>query len=283
MNEKDYKLLRVLEESRNITHAAEQLYMTQSALSKRIKALEEELGTELLLRSRQGIRFTPAGEQVLRYSKAAEAEIEKLHRNLEAMEGEICGTLRGGFSMNFAQYRLPDVLASYHKNYPRVRLDISTGHSRHLYQQLLTGNLDLAVLRGDYPWDGTRYLLSQENICLIYHPDYEGVPLSNYLYIDHRSDASISSLMARWRLENNVSGDIGSFITDNITACLEMVRRGLGWALMPEIALGNFDGCIHPCRFENGESFVRRTYLLCQKDSLQLPQVQAFMEALKKY
>ncbi len=64
---------------------------------------------------------------------------------------------------------------------------------------------------------------------------------------------------------------------------LEMVRRGLGWALMPEIALGNFDGCIHPCRFENGESFVRRTYLLCQKDSLQLPQVQAFMETLKKY
>ena len=39
--------------------------MTQSALSKRIKALEQELGVEIVLRSRQGIRFTPAGEQVL--------------------------------------------------------------------------------------------------------------------------------------------------------------------------------------------------------------------------
>ena len=65
MDEKDYELLHALDETRNITHAADKLYMTQSALSKRIKALEQELGVEIVLRSRQGIRFTPAGEQVL--------------------------------------------------------------------------------------------------------------------------------------------------------------------------------------------------------------------------
>ena len=62
MDEKDYELLHALDETRNITHAADKLYMTQSALSKRIKALEQELGVEIVLRSRQGIRFTPAGE-----------------------------------------------------------------------------------------------------------------------------------------------------------------------------------------------------------------------------
>ena len=61
MDEKDYELLHALDETRNITHAADKLYMTQSALSKRIKALEQELGVEIVLRSRQGIRFTPAG------------------------------------------------------------------------------------------------------------------------------------------------------------------------------------------------------------------------------
>ena len=58
MDEKDYELLHALDETRNITHAADKLYMTQSALSKRIKALEQELGVEIVLRSRQGIRFT---------------------------------------------------------------------------------------------------------------------------------------------------------------------------------------------------------------------------------
>ena len=53
MDEKDYELLHALDETRNITHAADKLYMTQSALSKRIKALEQELGVEIVLRSRQ--------------------------------------------------------------------------------------------------------------------------------------------------------------------------------------------------------------------------------------
>ena len=50
MDEKDYELLHALDETRNITHAADKLYMTQSALSKRIKALEQELGVEIVLR-----------------------------------------------------------------------------------------------------------------------------------------------------------------------------------------------------------------------------------------
>lgn len=54
MDEKDFELLEVLDETRNITHAADKLYMTQSALSKRIKSMEQELGVEILLRSRQG-------------------------------------------------------------------------------------------------------------------------------------------------------------------------------------------------------------------------------------
>lgn len=282
MDEKDFELLRILDETRNITRAADRLYMTQSAFSKRIKSLEHEFGVELMIRSRQGIRFTSAGEKVLAHRKAAAHEMEQLRRGLDSMQGEICGTLRAGFSINYALYRLPDVLASYHKKYPMVRMDIATGHSRHLYQQMLEGNMDLAVLRGEYPWDGTQFLLSQESICLIHSREYKDVPLSEYLYIDHRSDAALDSLMARWRFENGVTGDTGSFVVDNITACLEMVKRGLGWALMPEIALDDFDGCVYPCTFENGEPFVRRTYIFCQRDAARLPQVQLFMNALKK-
>ena len=180
MDEKDFELLEVLDETRNITHAADKLYMTQSALSKRIKSMEQELGVEILLRSRQGIRFTPAGEKVLEHSRAALKQMEQLRRGLDAMQGEVCGTLKAGVSVNFSYYRLSEVLAEYHKKYPRVRLDIATGHSRHLYQQMLDGTLDIAVLRGEYPWDGTQFLLSQEDICLIYAREYEGKPLSDY-------------------------------------------------------------------------------------------------------
>ena len=56
MDERDFELLDILEKTKNITHAADLLYVTQSSLSKRITAIENELGVTLLIRSRQGRR-----------------------------------------------------------------------------------------------------------------------------------------------------------------------------------------------------------------------------------
>lgn len=282
MDEKDFELLEVLDETRNITHAADKLYMTQSALSKRIKSMEQELGVEILLRSRQGIRFTPAGEKVLEHSRAALKQMEQLRRGLDAMQGEVCGTLKAACRSIFllppagGADRIPQKVSPCPAGYchraqpPPLPADAGryAGHCG------AAGRVPLGRARSS--------LSSQEDICLIYAREYEGKPLSDYLYIDHQTDASLGAQMARWRYENGVTGDTGSFVVDNITACLEMVKRGLGWALMPEIALDNFDGCVRPCTFENGEPFLRRTYIFCQRDAAALPQVQLFMDMLKK-
>ena len=281
MDEKDFEILSILNETRNITRAAKQLYITQSALSKRIKAIETELGIEMLIRSRQGIRFTPAGEAVLTHSTCAAREMELMRRHIDTMNEEICGTLNTGISINFALYKLPDILADYHKKYPKVNLQITTGQSRHLYRQMLDGSLDIAVLRGEYPWDGIQFLLSQENICLVYNQEYEGTPLSDYLYISHKTDIYQSAMMTRWMHEQNLNPRTNGVCVDSITACTEMVKRGIGWGLLPEIALENFHGCKKPCTFIDGEPFIRHTYILCQREAVELPQVNAFMEILK--
>lgn len=282
MDEKDFALLCALDETRNITRAAEKLYLTQSALSKRIHSIEQELNVELLLRSRTGVRFTPAGEKVLAHSRAAAHQLELLRRSLSFDRDEVGGTLRAGISINYALYRLPDALAAYHKKYPNVRLDITTGHSRHLYRQMVEGALDIAVLRGEYSWDGPQFLLAQEGICLIYAREHEGRPLSDYLYISHPTDQTQETLTARWLRENRLDAGAHHVCVDSVTTCVEMVRRGIGWGLLPEIALGSFDGVVHPCTFENGEPYLRRTHIFCQKDAMQLPQVTAFMEMVKK-
>lgn len=59
MDDRDYELILLLNKTKNITHASEELYISQSTLSKRIQAIEKELGVQLLIRSRQGIHFTP--------------------------------------------------------------------------------------------------------------------------------------------------------------------------------------------------------------------------------
>ena len=116
MTERDFELLDILSQTGNITKAADRLYITQLSLSKRIVTIEEELGVTILLRSRQGIHFTPEGETVLEHTRKAGALMNAMREELTARKDEICGTLNAGVSINFAQYRLPSLLGKYKKN-----------------------------------------------------------------------------------------------------------------------------------------------------------------------
>lgn len=281
MDEKDFALLHMLKECGNITHAADRLYLTQSALSKRIKAIERELGCEIIIRTRKGVRFTPEGELVLGRTAQVRHELDLLRRELGATQGEVCGTLRAGFSTNYAFVHLADVIAEYHERYPLVHLDISIGKSSDLHGRLQSGALDLAVLRGELPWDGMQYLLAQERLCAVCTHELEQVPLSELTYINHTTDLAQTALMTRWLHENNLANDANRINVTDLMTCQELVKRGIGWALLPEIVLDDFDGCIRPCTFANGEPFIRRMYIDCQKESERLPQVQALIEIIK--
>ncbi len=282
MDEKDFELLQALADCKNITKAAEKLYITQSALSKRIQALEEELGARLLLRSRQGVRFTPEGETVLEYTRQAAEALNRMRARLDEQRQEVCGSLKAGVSINYALYRLPEMLAEYHKRYPKVRLKVSTGESRELYRKMLEGTLDAAILRGEYSWDGLRIELSRERVCLICSEAQKDRPLSEYPMIGRKTDAVLESQTLRWLNEQGLSGRAPGISVDSITTCVEMVRRGLGWSIVPEIALKGFEGRVTPCVFGDGTPFERKTALLCREESMALPQVRAFAELLQE-
>ena len=104
MDDKDYELLILLSKTNNITHTAEQLYISQSTLSKRIRSIEKELSTELLIRSRQGVHFTPAGEVVLKHAQAIMEHKEQMTRDIDSLKNIVSGTIKLGVSVNFAFY-----------------------------------------------------------------------------------------------------------------------------------------------------------------------------------
>lgn len=282
MDEKDFVLLRTLYECGNITHAADKLYLTQSALSKRIKAIERDLGCEIIIRTRKGVRFTPEGEMVLAHTNTAQKALETLRDELSAAQGEVSGTLRAGFSINYSFVNLPSLLAEYNRLYPQVHLEVTSGQSRHLLSSLQQGELDIAVLRGDLPWDGMQYLLAQEQIYVACTAEHAETPLSELTYINHTTDLTHTSLMNRWLRENGLAIENNSINVSDLSTCQELVRRGVGWALLPEIVLRDFDGVMRPCTFENGEPFVRRMYIDCPRESECLPQVQALIKLIKE-
>jgi DNA-binding transcriptional LysR family regulator len=283
MDERDFELLKALGKTKNITHAADLLYATQSSLSKRISAIEQELGITLILRSRQGIHFTPEGEEVLKRTAKAADQLTLMRETIDKNKGMVYGTLNAGVSINFAMFRLSEVLAQYQKAYPNVNTHIITAQSINVYHQLMNGNVDIAVLRGEHSWTGTKILLERERICAIYNQKYKDMPFSKIPYIERKTDIDFERGASRWMREHNFQPEQSGIYVDNIIACVEMVKRGLGWSIIPEICLKNFDGCIEPLYFKNGKPFERLTYVLCSETALELPQIKAFLDVLKSY
>lgn len=281
VDEKDFALLHALRQHLNISRAASQLHLTQSALSKRIKAIERDLGCSLLVRTSKGVRFTPEGELVLQRTDHICQELRQMRHQIESIQDEVCGSVSAGFSINYAQTRLPQLLAEYNRRYPDVQLDIKVGHSRDLIKQLQANQLDVAVLRGELPWEGVRWLLTEERVCVARTKELADVPLEELTYISHVTDSAQTSLMLRWLREQKLSEPQRCIRVAELNTCMSLVELGVGWALLPQIALESFDGSTVPCTFANGEPFLRRMYINAHQETCELPQIRAMVDLIK--
>lgn len=280
MDEKDFEIIETLNKTKNITHAAELLFTTQSALSKRIFMIENELGAKLMLRSRQGISFTPEGEIVLEHITKAKNELQQMRESIELSKPYVSGTLNIGVSINYARYTLPDILAKFRKNYPNVTIHINTDQSRSLFLKIMNNEINTAIVRGEYPWKESKILLSRESVCAIRSIEDKNRELEEIPYINHKTDSAFEIELTQWLRENNLHEIHNDLHVDSIETCVEMVKRGLGWAIVPEICLNNFNGIKQNLYFANGEAFLRSTWLLYSGLASKLPQVKAFIKTI---
>lgn len=281
MTEQDITLILTLADTLNITHAANRLFVTQSALSKRINSLEETLHIQIFIRSRQGIRFTPEGEILLHYCQRIKQEYTALYHALEDLQNDIHGSLHLGVSINYSIYQLPNLLAIFKERYPKVKLYIHTDHSRHLYDKFLKNEFDVIIIRGEFLWDGPHIKLEEEPICLI-KPD-ANYPIHPDNYIGRRTDSSFEHELTRWLIEKNLYLSSQNIFVDNIGTCAEMVSNRLGWSIVPQICLQHFTGDITPIIFANGTTLTRSTYAFYKEQSKDLKQIKALLQLLEHY
>lgn len=281
MTEQDFLLLKTLNQTRNITQTAKILHLTQPAVTRQIQMLENELDTTLLLRSRHGIRFTPEGDIALKAALDADQILIQLRQNLNSTKGYICGTLHDGISMNYARHYLPAILQNFRQSYPKVTAQINVRHSWVLYNSFLNGDYDLAILPGEYPWNECKKTILQEQVFAVMSSCYENTPLEEIPFIQRQTDTFFERNANRWLEENKIFPNENCITINNTEACLEMVRHNLGWAIVPQCCLENFNGIARPLSFADGTPFLRTTYLFYTRKSAELPQVQAFINEME--
>lgn len=132
--------------SSSFTRAAERCFVTQSALSHQVAALERELGQRLFIRSSRSVRTTEAGEAFLPYAKTAVLAADGAREAAAAVEGRVVGTLRLGVIPTVTAVSVPELLSRFRASHEDARVELTVGNSDTLTAAVRHGDLDVALL-----------------------------------------------------------------------------------------------------------------------------------------
>jgi len=281
MDERDIELFQDLMTTKNITKTAQNLFMTQSAVTKRLHKLEGELGVPLFLRTVKGLIATPSADGILKEMGQLQASLLTIRSQSQYAAGHITGTLKIGVSVNYARYVLPPILKQYMTDFPEVKIEVTTGQSLDLYQKLQNHQQFLAVIRGSFPWEEQSRLIFQEQVYAVTSKENQSIPFSQLPYIYRRSDKPFIERIQRWKAENKIQETASRIQVNDIATCLAMVSCGIGWSILPEICLKDQkDLLLTPLKFRDGTPFTRKTFVMYDTEYATLPQVKILLERL---
>ena len=226
------------------TRAGLRLGLSQPAISQSIRALERQVGLPLLVRLGTSARPTPAGEVLLQYARHVLAKVEEAERVLaETAEGR-AGVLRLGAGAAACQHLLPSVLREFRGRFPRVDLHISSGHTQLTLGRVLGGELDLGLVTLPLRAPKVRVTsVGRDELQVIVPPDHAwaarrwvaAAELGDQPLILCERQSRATDLVLRALLEAGVFPRVAMEL-DHLEAVKEMVRAGLGLAVVPEWA-----------------------------------------------
>lgn len=131
-------------ETQSFTKAADECYISQSAISQQIKALEEELDVQLLHRNKKSFSVTVAGEYFYQHCKEILAEVDELCQKTKEIE-EDENVLKIGYLRGYPAKELKETIVVFSAIYPQVSIDLKRGNHEELYNYLISGQASLVI------------------------------------------------------------------------------------------------------------------------------------------
>lgn len=158
----------------SFTKAAEQLFMTQPAVTFQVKQLEEHFSARLFERSHGKIALTPAGELVLDYAERILGLSAELDKRVSELTGAVSGPLLLGCSMTIAEFILPRVLGEFKARHPQVQTRMTVANSEIIEQRVADHTLDLGLIESPAHLQGLHTeVCCDDELVMICTPDYK--------------------------------------------------------------------------------------------------------------
>lgn len=230
-------------EEKHFTRAAQRVNIVQSALSNSIRLLEEELDVKLFIRSTRQVRLTDAGRMLLDKARSALDSIRDAREAVAAVRNLERGTLSIGTVQSLPAFLdLPSLIAKFHTLHPGVEVKLRQGSSSELIERIKNGRLDLAFFPlSESPADIKTDMIACEPLvlaCAAGHPlaGAQGVSLAalkDEPFVDFEPAWGTRRLVDQAFFGAGIGRHIAFEVSD-LETLVELVRRGMGVALLPE-------------------------------------------------
>jgi len=178
------KVFRAVAEHLNFHKAAEHLFLTQPAVTRQIKALEDDLGVRLFDRASGRISLTRQGSILFGYASKIAALVAEAEQELGCNEGKVAGDLMLGVSTTIAQYVLPRLLVAFLAEYPGVQFSLHSANTSEIVKLLLDSKVSVGLIEGPARRPGVRTEpFLEDELVLITKPDFESYHLSGSQFL----------------------------------------------------------------------------------------------------
>lgn len=282
MEDRDWLILQILYEQKNITHTAQALFISQPALTARLKRIEEEFGTKLVQRTTKGVHFSPEGEYLAKEASGILQKLQKVRDQVMNMDNDVVGTLRISASHYMTLYKLPKILQLFKEQYPNVEYKVTTSWSKDIINIVYNQEAHIGFARGDHSWNDEKIMLFDEPLCIASVKRFDLAELPKMPRIDFHTDNSLKTIIDNWWRDNFADPPFVSMKMDKMDACKEMVLHGLGYGILPyHLVKGNDNLYRVNLTDKNGQTVVRRAWMIYQHNSLKLNIVRAFVDFVK--
>lgn len=284
MKDLDWKILKILYEKKSMTKAADALYLTQSALTKRIKLIEEEWEIEVVKRSSKGVIFTEEGTYLAKKAGIMLDFLDEIKEHF-AENRTSKELLKIGVPNSFARLHMSKLLKGYMNEYNRIQFKTIPNSSDIVIQQITDGTVDIGIVCGDYPYLGEKVRLFGEELFAVTPvgmkvDDLEGMPL-----IESYLNPMVKKIIDQWWKGQFGSMPHEAHFVPYADIAIEMVENGLGtcfvfgenWKINPEKSQ------MIPIYDRNGNQVSRDVWMMLSEKCFKSPDIMDFVTFVENY
>ena len=296
MDLRQLEILQAIAETGSFTACGRKLHVSQSAISRQILLLEEELGEPLFLRVGRQVRMTPAAESLVRLGQRVFQDVRETVSTITDRTRDLRGTLRLAGGMTVCLYVFPPLLKHLHRVHPNLDVRLTVATAEQSVQAIRSGRVDAALLT--LPVEGADLVTvpaMREELLLVTTPKHplarrkrpgKVTPkdLNGQPFILFEVGSNTRRLIERFFLSEQIEPDI-VMDTENVEIIKAMVKTGLGVGFVPYQAVARevHAGQLFCTRIE-GHPLAREggwVYARANRTSRMIHELQAAFEAVR--